>query len=157
MARQVYINSKIYPADYKKPFGSLAIKLPMNGTKFRDNDGIFNLAYTTEEQAVSNMINLLLTKSGERYMQPRFGVGLYYYIFEQNTDILRIELENAIRDQMARWLPYIVLDNLRITSDLGVDDSAINIIIRFRVTESGANRTISFFTTAESDINIEVV
>lgn len=156
MARLVYINSKIYPDDYKKPLGSLAIKLPMNSTKFSPSDSMFNLSYTTEEQAISNMINLLLTKDGERYMQPELGVGLYYQIFEQNTPGTNTELEFRIRRQMAEYLPYIVLDDITIQGNFNEDENGINIIIRFRVTEGGANRTVTVFTDAESQINVEV-
>lgn len=156
MARDVYINSKIYPSDYRKPQGSLAIKLPMNGTRFTDSDSIFSMSYTTEEQAISNLINVLLTKDGERYMQPTFGVGLYYQIFEQNTPGSNTDLEVRIRRQVARWLPYIVLDDVNVRGDYNNDENGIVITIRFRVTEGGANRTVSIFTTAEAALNVEV-
>lgn len=156
MARSVYINSKIFPDDYKKPIGSLSIKLPMNATRYTPSDSMFNLSYTTEEQAVSNMINLLLTKDGERYMQPTLGVGLYYSLFEQNTPGVNTELEFRIRRQMATFLPYIFVDDIIIQDNFSEDENGIRIIIRFRVSESGANRTVTIFTDAESQINVEV-
>lgn len=83
---------KFYPEDLKSASGFIGIKLPMNGS----DRGIFNMSRTTEDQAVSNYVNLLLTKKGERYMQPEFGVGLPFYLFEPNTPALRIELEAEI-------------------------------------------------------------
>lgn len=139
---------KLYPEDRNKNFGSLAIKLPMNSSKFYNRSEIFNLSYTTEEQAVSNYINLLMTKKGERYMQPNLGVGLNYYLFEQNSDDVRRQLEEEIRTQAELWLPYIFNESITIIDYNGPNISSgngINIIIRFRVTESGANKTISIF------------
>ena len=156
MARAVFINSKIYPDDYKKPLGSLAIKLPMNSSRFGPSDSIFNLSYTTEEQAISNMINLLLTKDGERYMQPAYGVGLYYKIFEQNTTSTNSQLEFLIRQQMATYLPYIIVNEINIQGNFSDDENSINITIIFQVTESGANRTVTFFGNPDLQINVEV-
>lgn len=139
---------KIHPEDYNKNHGSLGIKLPINSNKKKSTAELFNLSYTTEEQAVSNYVNLLLTKSGERYMQPEFGVGLYFYIFENNTGTIKKQLESEIREQASRWLPYIINDDI-IIKDFeeipGDSKHAINIIIRFRVTESGANKEIQLY------------
>lgn len=137
----IKINSKIYQQDYIRNVGSLAIKLPMNSTEKKSQSDIFNLSYTTEEQAISNFVNLLLTKSGERYMQPLFGVGLMNYIFEQSTMEMQAVLESAIVDQAAAWLPYIKINELILLTD---DSNAINITIAFQVSERGANREMTF-------------
>lgn len=153
------MNVKLHPDDINKNFGSLGIKLPMNSNKKYNRAEIFNLSYTTEEQAVSNYVNLLLTKKGERYMQPEFGVGLYFYIFEQSTSFIVKQLETEIRDQAAQWLPYIYNDEI-IIKDYeqfeGDSKQAINIIIKFRVTESGANRTISIFPGINNLADVEI-
>lgn len=153
------INVKLYPEDYRAD-GSLAIKFPMNGNKSKSNSGIFNVSYTTEEQAVSNYINLLLTRPAERFMQPIFGVGLHLYLFEQNTEEFKFELEERIREQTDIWLPYIIVQDIRILNKAaGGPESdpehGINIIIEFKVTESGANRTITIFS-AGTGIGVEV-
>ena len=141
---------KYYPEDAQEN-GYVGIKLPMNSNLKDPASGIFNGSRTTEDQAVSNYINLLLTKKGERYMQPNFGVGLQYKLFEQNTDILQIEIEQEIRIQAAIWLPYIINDSITVRTakdipGLGQEyENAIQIIIVFRVTESGANRQITLF------------
>lgn len=152
-------NVKLHPADHNKNFGTLGIKLPMNSNRKYNKAECFNMSYTTEEQAVSNYINLLLTKSGERYMQPEFGVGLYYYIFEQNSDIVKHRIQDAIETQSRQWLPYIINDSIIIKDFDGlVEDSkhGINIVIKFRVTESGANKTISIFPGLKNTIDVEI-
>lgn len=146
---------KIYPEDLGKEYGTLAIKLPMNNSRADTSGGIFNMSHTTEEQAVSNYINLLLTKPGERFMQPTFGVGLHWYLFEQNTEASRGFLEERIKQQAARWLPYIINMKIDIVGGDGQFrenfelDHSYNIIIHFKVTESGANRVVSFFTEGD--------
>lgn len=140
---------KYYPEDSDN--NSIGILLPMNGRSDRASDGFFAMSRTTEEQAISNYINLLLTKRGERYMQPEFGIGIQFYLFEQNVDSLRLELESEIYRQAGFWLPYIVNHNIdvRPKADVpglnGDPENALQIVITFSVTESGANKTIAFF------------
>ena len=47
----------------------------------------FNQTFTTNEQIKSNVKNLLLTKKGERVMQPNFGSGLQELLFDFNDFI----------------------------------------------------------------------
>jgi phage baseplate assembly protein W len=158
MPGSVKIMNKLFPSDYYKESSTLAIKLPMNNAKFNQSSQIFNMSSTTEEQAISNYINLLLTKNGERFMQPNFGVGLLYYIFEQNTDALKVILSTQIRDQTAIWMPYIKLIDVKINTydnKLG-DENSVNIQIQFNVMNSNANRTISVFADETQNVNIEV-
>lgn len=158
MPGSVKILNKLYPSDYYKEASTLAIKLPMNNPKFKGGSQLFNMSYTTEEQVVSNYVNLLLTKSGERFMQPDYGVGLLYYVFEQNVDVLKIVLQTAIRDQTAIWMPYVNLIDVKIDTydnKLG-DENSVNIQIIFSVFNSKANRVISIFADENQNVNIEV-
>ena len=158
MPGSVKIINKLYPPDYFKESSTLAIKLPMNNAKFRGEAELFNMSTTTEEQVISNYINLLLTKSGERFMQPDFGVGLLFYIFEQNTDALQVLLKTQIRDQTAIWMPYVNLIDVKVdtyNNKLG-DENSVNIQIIFSVLNSNANRVISVFANETQNVNIEV-
>jgi phage baseplate assembly protein W len=141
---------KYYPEDQQEDYGTLALKLPMNGTK---KGSFFNMSRTTEEQAVSNYVNLLLTFRGERYMQPDFGIGIQNYLFEPNTEGTRTQIEFEIQRQSAFWLPYIINHKIDVRDKANVlglnsdPENAIQIIITFSVTESGANRQIVIFQT----------
>ena len=55
------------PIDFQKDV-AVGVKLP-----FGKPNGLFAQSYTTEEQATSNLKNLLLTRKGERPFQPEFG------------------------------------------------------------------------------------
>jgi phage baseplate assembly protein W len=152
---------KYYPEDSQRGHGTLGIKLPMNTLTPGGSSGLFNMSYTTEDQAVSNFVNLLLTKSGERYMQPDFGIGIQYYLFENNTDALRNTIKQVIQQQAAYWLPYIVIREIIIDTaseipSLAADhEHGIHIKIFFSVTEVGANREIIIFRRAgATEVNI---
>lgn len=145
------VEVKYYPEDVGKEYGSLGIQFPMNGRRGNSSSGVFNVSYTTEQQAISNYINLLLTKPGQRYMQPTYGVGLQYQVFEQNTPALQQSIELDIRQQSQYWLPYIF--NRRITIGFANDDTGlsgdnqhgISINIDFSVTENGANKSMQIY------------
>lgn len=158
MAGRITIKNKLFPNDLYKEASTLAIKLPMNNPKYKNKAGLFNMSYTTEEQVISNFINLLLTKDGERFMEPNFGVGLLYYIFEQNVQSISEILRSKIREQVEIWLPYIELRDVFInTSDVNaIDDNSINIQIVFSVMKNGANRVITIFANEQQDVNLEV-
>ena len=66
------------------PDVAVGIKLPIVGK----NGNLFDLSYSTEDQAISNFKNLILTRQGERIMQPLFGTKLQDSLFEQNDDTL---------------------------------------------------------------------
>lgn len=140
---------KRYPEDEDDQV--IGLRFPLNGKSGGSNGGFFNVSRTTEDQAVTNYINLLLTRQGERVFQPNFGVGLQYYLFEQNTEAKRTEMEFAIRQQAAYWLPHIVNHDVQVMprAKPGVvsadPENAIQIQITFSVTEQHANKTITIF------------
>ena len=81
----------------------------------RGDTGFFEQAFTSFEQAKSNLKNLLLTKKGERIMQPNFGTGLQSLLFEQMTPSLERDLEDAIVKSVGYWLPYISVKDIEVT------------------------------------------
>lgn len=125
------------PIDFKKDV-AVGIKLP-----FGKPNGLFTQSYTTEEQAISNLKNLLLTRKGERPFQPLFGSDVYSQLFE-NIDInLEDRISETLSEDIKFWLPYIVIDNIDIETN--PDRNFVRIQLRFRVTEQGANRQIIVF------------
>jgi len=78
-----------------------------------NSNGIFAVNYTTLTQAKDNLINLILTKKGEREMQPEFGCDIHNLIFEQIVEeSIATDIENSILDAVNIWLPYINVDNI---------------------------------------------
>ena len=110
--------------------------------------GVFAQSFSTEEQALSNLKNLLLTIRGERYMQPTFGTRIREAVFQPNTENLVEFIQETITESINRWLPYINLHGIDVVRN--VDDHTFTIKIIFNVTEIGANRVIVLLATEES-------
>lgn len=135
------------PLDLDKDI-AVGITLP-----FGKNNGLFSLSYTTEEQAISNLKNLLLTRKGERVFQPEFGSSIPSLLFEQMSPSLEVDLEQSLRDDIGFWLPYIVIDNIIINVDF--DRNLVRIELSFRVTEQGANTQIIIFVDSAGNTIIQ--
>ena len=78
----------------------------------RGGSGYFSQAFSSFEQAKSNLRNLLLTRQGERVFQPNFGSGIHELLFEQATDELETRLQENITNSVNFWLPYINIDTI---------------------------------------------
>ena len=156
MARTIYQYRPINTL----PDKAIGVTLPFNKSSVSRKDetanyaeqsngvGVFNSSYSTEAQSISNLKNLLLTIKGERVMQPRFGTMIYSLIFEQNTDDLAAELDATLREDIAYWLPYIVINDIEILQVR--DEYSILIRLHFQVTTSGANRVINILASENS-------
>lgn len=135
---------KINPLDLAKN-KAIGILLP-----FGTDKTFLKLSYTTEEQAVTNLKNLLLTIKGERPFQPDFGTDIMNILFDQNqSDILR-KLKESVESDINYWLPYIIIDDIDISSE----NNTVNFFISFKVTENGSNQTVSVTVTENGIMNI---
>jgi phage baseplate assembly protein W len=119
---------------------------------FGTDKGLFKQSYTTEQQAISNLKSLLLTRKGERYFQPDFGTDIYSILFEQMTSQTQSDLRESLQSDIEFWLPYIIIDNI----DVVVDNlrNRINIKLNVRVSETGANTEIIVLVNSEGSIQI---
>ncbi len=134
----------------------LGKKLVLDTAQFKDyaigitlpiqiSDVAFNQSFTTTEQVRSNIKSLLLTKKYEIVMQPDLGSGLQELLFEQNTDDFAERLESTINDTMAKWLPYVSVEEIEIDqSDELKDSNSVNVSIKFRVGETPSLDVVTF-------------
>lgn len=113
---------------------------------------VFALSYSTEEQALSNLKNLIATSRGERYMQPRFGTRIREAIFEPNTTDLRDFLIRTIQEALDIWLPYIDIVDLELKRN--IDQHSLAIRLTVSISEREANKVIIIFLNENT---IEVV
>ncbi len=81
--------------------------------KNSDSNGVFAVNYTTLSQAKDNLVNLIMTRKGERTMQPDFGCDIWRLIFEQITpESIEFEIERTIIEAVDIWLPYLNIDQI---------------------------------------------
>ena len=70
-----------------------------------DSNGVFAVNYTTLSQAKDNLINLILTKKGERLMQPNYGCDVWKALFEPlDGNVIETYIENSIIEAVSIWL-----------------------------------------------------
>ncbi len=129
------------------PDVAVGIKLPFTGK----SGNLFDLSYSTHDQALSNLKNLLLTRRGERIMEPYFGTTIQDALFEPNTDILIETIKSSISDAIAYWLPYIIINSLEVENVIATlgaqQEHGVTITLQVSVTENGANTPITFLVT----------
>jgi len=115
---------RVNPLDLQKNI-VIGVSLPFNGP------GVFNSTYSTKEQTKSNLVNLLLTSTGERIMNPNFGTELRRFLFEgineDNIGLLKTSLLNSI----AVYVPGITVTSIDVASnpDYNLIDLSVNYLL----------------------------
>jgi phage baseplate assembly protein W len=130
---------RINPLDLNKNV-AIGVAFPFNA------DGIFNQTFTQKEQVKSNLINVLLTESGERVNLPDFGVGLKNLLFENNIDVN--VLESKIDDQVKKYIPEITLISAEV--DFSPDEHILYIKITYEYNPSSEIDAIQLNFNAQS-------
>jgi len=131
---------------------ALGVALP-----FGPGQSNFKLNYTTLDQARTNIVNLLLTHKGERFMQPDFGTNLRRFLFQPNTSNTGQQIRNEIISAIKFWLPYVNLENISVDRSVeNIDQYRINVALTFSVTNDITNFTSVTFKFA-SDGTVAVM
>ena len=121
---------------------AIGISLPIQIT-----NTAFEQTFQTSEQVKSNIKNLLLTKKGERILQPEFGSGLQSLLFEPNVDDFESRIEDTINESLEQWLPYVTAEEIDIdASDTLRDNNRINVSVKFRIGDSADLNEVTFTT-----------
>ena len=104
-----------------------------------NNNGIFSTNYTTLTQAKNNLINLILTKKGERLMQPDFGCDVWKILFEPINDNIEVSIENSIIKAVSILLPYLNINEIIFDYDENdIDTNRIALDIKFSLASNPA-------------------
>lgn len=83
------------------------------------------------------MLNILLTRPGERLMRPEFGAGLLDYIHHPNNETTRALIADAAQRALTRWEPRVTLEEVNVTRD-PQRLSHVNLSIRYRLRHDGS-------------------
>jgi phage baseplate assembly protein W len=125
----------------------LSVALPL---RIDPIDGAYGLNKKVSEVASQNLRMIILTSPGERIMYPEFGVGIKQFLFEQNTSETISAVDGRIRQQVARYAPYIKILDLTVQSptDLnsanqGKISNRLNIVIKYSIPSVGVVEQIS--------------
>ena len=98
-----------------------------------DSNGVFAVNYTTLTQAKDNLKNLILTKKGERLMNPNFGCDIWGLLFEQiNEETIGTKIESSILDAVGTWLPYLNIEQIIFDyNEADIDTNKISVDVKF--------------------------
>ncbi len=107
-----------------KPLGLL---LPVS----RGFSGYFNQGTDVLEQIKSNLINLILTKRGERIMQPMFGCTIHNLLFDQITDNTIASARGSIEESVQMWMPFILINDIQLAKE--EDNNKIYVTILYNL------------------------
>lgn len=104
----------------------------------RGDSGYFNQSFDVVDQVKANLYLLFNTKKGERRLNINFGSTLLEVIFQFNNEELPTIVENAIKNDVKRWMPYVNVENVSIeTTDKEKDDGYVKIEVSFTANSLG--------------------
>ena len=110
----------------------IGIDLPFTKS---NTHGYFNSTLTTVDAVKNNIKSLVNTERGERILQPTIGLNLKKYLFEPITQDTNLLIEDEIISTFKKWLPFVKIEDLKITSEEtdAVGKNKINIKILFGI------------------------
>jgi phage baseplate assembly protein W len=113
------------------------LSFPLDGI---DTGG--RLTYAREDESVrQSILNILLTRPGERLMRPEFGAGLLDFVHQPNNQTTRTLIASLVRKAVAQWETRV-----SVTEVLAVPDpdnpSLVHIEIRYRLLHSPGPREL---------------
>jgi len=136
----IVLGSKIVKDTEKYQDYAIGISLPI-----QIGNTAFNQTFTTSEQIKYNIKNLLLTKKGERIMQPEFGSGLQELLFDFNDSTLATKIESVIVESVDNWLPYVTIQQIDVeSSNLDKDNNTVGISITFNILNNPDLNVVTF-------------
>lgn len=106
----------------------IGITLPITNS----NTGMFAQSTTLLQQVKSNFKNLILTRKGERVMQPEFGCDLHTLLFENITDDTLEAAKFAVSSATDQWMPFLEVLSIEATNSPTRDPQAIDMTVVYR-------------------------
>jgi hypothetical protein len=83
------------------------------------------------------MLNILLTRPGERLMRPEFGAGIRNFIHHPNNETTRALIADAALRALTRWEPRVTIEEVRVVADRE-RLSHVNLSVRYRLLADGS-------------------
>lgn len=95
------------------------------------------------------ILNILLTRPGERLMRPEFGAGLLDFVHQPNNETTRRTLAGVVGKSLALWEPRILVESVEAVPD-PVDPAEVHLNIRYRLRHSPTPQQFSLSLDLEA-------
>ena len=128
---------RVNPLDLQKNI-AIGVALPFNAP------GVFKSTFTTKDQIKSNLVNLLLTSTGERIMNPNFGTFLKRFLFEGITDSNLESLKDNLLNSISIYIPDITVTNIIITPNTDYNSIDLNVDYIVNISQFPDQVTVQF-------------
>ena len=115
---------------------SIGLSMPLNSDS---GTGYFGTTKTTLMSVKENIRMLLQTELGERWMQPKLGVMIRRYLFEQFTEEVGVSIQGHIEDAFSYWLPFVDIQQLNVSMaeeegwQGGIGKNALTVFVKFNI------------------------
>ncbi len=96
------------------------------------NNGMFEQSTELFKQVKSNFKNLMMTKKGERLMQPDLGTDLHKILFENITEETLDNAKLTVVESVERWLPFLELTDFQLKNPVNNNPHRIDITVVYR-------------------------
>ncbi len=92
------------------------------------------LTWANDDQSVREvMLNILLTRPGERLQRPDFGAGLLNFVHQPNNETTRNLIAGVVRKSLQLWETRVTIDGVEVQpSPDSLAEVHINIRYRMR-------------------------
>ena len=128
---------RVNPLDLQKNI-AIGVALPFNAP------GVFRSTFTTKDQIKSNLVNLLLTSTGERIMNPTFGTFLKRFLFEGITDSNLESLKDNLLNSISIYIPDITVTSINIIPNTDYNSIDLNIDYVVNISQFPDQVTVQF-------------
>jgi len=118
---------RIDPLDLQ-PRKAIGVSLPFSGP------AVFSSTYLSKDAIKTNLINLLLTGTGERYLNPTLGSGLRSFIFENINEASLLRIKSEVRQSIEIYFPTVSIQTLELTSQ--PDTNSVVFFIKYMIVDT---------------------
>lgn len=109
---------------------------------FQTGVSTFPRAASDEDAIKASIIQILMTRKGERPHRPTFGTEIWDLVFENDSDALRENVEREVRTALAQWEPRIVVNHVVTESgDINEPDQML-VTIYYTIISSGRTDSV---------------
>lgn len=94
-----------------------------------------------DESVREVMLNILLTRPGERLMRPQFGAGLLDFIHQPNNQTNRALIASLVQKAISEWETRVVVLGVGVEPD-PQDPATVHIEVRYRLRHGRVPQTL---------------